>query len=85
MPYLWPLANPDLVLDDALDIALDYLEFTGQAFPFSETQRLCAHIILQSWHSGTRHRIRLANDAINAIEKRQATIVQTQSLYPRVG
>ena len=46
MPSPWPLADPDVVLQEALDIALDYLEFTGQAFPFSETPRICAHTIL---------------------------------------
>jgi hypothetical protein len=31
MNYRWPLPHPDPVLDDALDIALRYLEATGQA------------------------------------------------------
>jgi hypothetical protein len=26
----WPLHNPDPVLDEAVDIALDYLEATGR-------------------------------------------------------
>jgi len=49
MQYPWPLAEADIVLDEALDIALDYLEFTRQAYPFSETQQVCADTILQSW------------------------------------
>jgi hypothetical protein len=64
MPYPWPVTDADVVLDHALDIALDYLEFTGQAFPFSETQRICAIAILNSWRAGATHRIKLANDAI---------------------
>lgn len=76
MPYPWPLDNPDVALQDALDIALDYLEFTGQAYPFSETERLCAHTIMSAWRAGTTHRIRLANDAICVIEKRQAAWIQ---------
>lgn len=64
MPYPWPLNNPDVAVQDALDTALDYLEFTGQAYPFSETERLCAHTIVNAWLAGTRHRIRLAYDAI---------------------
>jgi hypothetical protein len=64
----WPIADPDVVLQEALDIALDYLEFTGQAFPFSETQRICAHTILLAWRAGAKHRIKLANYATNAIE-----------------
>ena len=34
MPYPWPLEKPDVALQEALDIALDYLEFTGQAYPW---------------------------------------------------
>jgi hypothetical protein len=70
----------------ALDVALDYLERTGQAFPFSETQRICALLILKSWRAGTRHRIRLANDAIKAIEKQEKPPEEMPwSIYPRVS
>jgi hypothetical protein len=64
---------------------MDYLEFTGQAFPFSETQRICARAILSSWRDGAKHRMRLANDAIDAIEKGRAPAVSMQSFYPRVS
>jgi hypothetical protein len=83
MPYPWPLNNPDVALQDALDIALDYLEFTGQAYPFSETERLCAHTILNAWLAGTTHRIRLANDAICVIEKRLAPL--TKRKFPQAA
>jgi hypothetical protein len=52
--YPWPIADVDYEMQIALDIALDYLEHTGQAVPFSETQRICAHNILRSWREGTR-------------------------------
>jgi hypothetical protein len=85
MPYPWPLAEADLVLEEALDIALDYLERTGQAFPFSETQRKCAHIILEKWRAGVRHRVKLANYAIVAIEQGPTPTQETlHSFYPRV-
>ena len=86
MPYPWPLAEADVVLEEALDIAMYYLEFTDKAFPFSETQRICANAILQGWRRGTRHRIRLANDAINAVENGRAPApVNVKSFYPRVS
>ena len=86
MSYSWPLAETDLVLEEALDIALDYLERTGQAFPFSETQRKCAHVILDKWRAGGKHRIKLANYAIVAIEQGRAPPqVTLHSLYPRVS
>jgi hypothetical protein len=84
--YPWPIADADLVLQEALDIAMDYLEFTGQAYPFSATQRFCAQTILRAWRAGRTHRIRLANDAINGIEKGQTSSVENiESLYPRVS
>jgi hypothetical protein len=86
MHYPWPLTEANIVLDEALDIALDYLEFTRQAYPFSETQEVCAETILQSWRLGVRHRIRLANDAIMAIENRRAPLEGSlRSFYPRVS
>jgi hypothetical protein len=86
MSYPWPLEDADVVLQEALDIALDYLGFTGRACSYFETQRICADAILNSWRRGTKHRIRLANDAINAIEKGQAPSQPLfQSFYPRVS
>lgn len=79
--YPWPFV--EAVLQEALDIAMDYLEFTGQAYPFSEVQRACANTILKSWRAGTKHRIRLANDAINAIEKKR--VPAEAEFYPLVS
>ena len=67
MAYPWPLTDP--VLQESLDIALDYLEFTGQATPFIPTQWLCANAILTGWSNGERRRVALANFAIEVIEK----------------
>jgi hypothetical protein len=74
MPHLWPFEQPDPVLQSALDIALHYLEFTKQAFPFSQTEVACARVILDEWLVGgrrQRHQLWLANKAIVAIEIKQ--------------
>lgn len=71
MQYPWPIAETHTVLQEALDIALDYLEFTGQAFHYAQTEKLCAQIILNAWREGTSHRIKLADCAIVAIERKQ--------------
>jgi hypothetical protein len=85
MPYPWPI-EADYEMQVALDIACEYLERAGQAFPFSETQRICALTIVNSWRAGTKQRIRLANDAIVAIEKKQRSMEgNLQSFYPRVS
>jgi hypothetical protein len=86
MHYPWPIADPDYEMQIALDVALDYLERTRQAYPFSETLKICADTILQSWCRGTRHRIRLANEAINTIESgRKPAEENLQSFYPGVS
>ena len=48
-PYPWPIANPDPKLQEALDIAMDYLELTGQASPYTEVEMACATIIQGIW------------------------------------
>jgi len=68
MLYPWPILG-SAALQEGLDIAMDYLEFTDQAAPLVETQRICVNAILAAWHDGTRHRIKLANCAIVAVEK----------------
>lgn len=67
----------DPVLQEAFDIALDYLEFTGQAFPLMATQEECGRVIVDEWVRGKKHRIWLANKAIEAIERKQRPIVTT--------
>jgi hypothetical protein len=64
MMYPWPLAECHHTLNEALEIAMDYLELTRQASPYSETQVWAADAILAAWRSGVRHKIRLANYAI---------------------
>jgi hypothetical protein len=73
MKYPWsdPAAEP--VLDDALDVALGYLEFTGNAYPYSDTRSRAAQAIWEGWRAGYRHKIRLANCAIVTIENGQAS------------
>ncbi|MET3844024.1 hypothetical protein [Bradyrhizobium sp. OAE829] len=74
MRYPWPFESPDPVLQASLDIALDYLEATRQAYPYSMTEVVCARIILDEWLTGgrkCRHQIWLANKAIVAIETKQ--------------
>ena len=83
MPYPWPIECVDVTLQDALDIALDYLEFTRQAYPFSEVERKCAKVILANWKAGTRQKIKLANSAIVAVEKKQPP--PSELFYPRAG
>ena len=86
MRYPWSTPDADPVLDDALNIAMDYLEFTGQADAYSETQWYAARAILHAWEAGTQHKIRLANCGIVAIEKGSMLKKgNLASLFPLVG
>jgi hypothetical protein len=71
--YPWPLGEFDNVMDVALEIAMDYLDRTGQAVRFNETQSTAAMAIAVAWKAGVRHRIKLANIAIRAVEQNRQT------------
>jgi hypothetical protein len=66
--YPWPSGEFDNVMDDALNIALQYLDHTGQIVRFKETQFTAAMAIAAAWKRGERRRIKLADLAIVAVE-----------------
>jgi hypothetical protein len=66
--YPWPFGEFDNVMDEALDMAMDYLVKTEQATNFKETQASAASAIATAWRSGVRNRLRLCNLAIRAVE-----------------
>ena len=68
--YPWPTGDFDNAMDMALDTAMNYLQRTGQAENFAEVQRLAAMAILAAWKKGERNRVRLANLAIRAVERK---------------
>ena len=72
--YPWPFGEFDNVMDDALDIAMDYLIRTEQAVKFREVQELAASAIAVAWRAGVRSRLRLTNVAIRAVEQRRAQL-----------
>jgi hypothetical protein len=86
MMYPWPLAECHHTLNEALQIAMDYLQATRQAYPYSETQVWAADAILAAWRSDVRHKIRLANYAIGAVEgKKQLNGRGLLSFNPRAS
>jgi hypothetical protein len=85
MLYPLPMYGVDQVaLSDALEVAMHYLEGIGQADPYTELQDRAADAILAAWRAGVRHKIRLANCGILAIE-RSAPRKELLSFYPRVS
>jgi hypothetical protein len=71
--YPWPTGEFDNVMDVALEIALNYLDRTGQSVKFHEIQLTAATAIAAAWKMGVRHRIKLANIGIKAVERKRAT------------
>lgn len=68
--YPWPLGEFDNVMEVALDIAMDYLDRTGQAVRFNDAQSTAAMAIAVAWKVGVRHPIKLAHVAIKAVESK---------------
>ena len=68
--YPWPVGDFDYAMDEALDIAMDYLERAEQAVKFIEVQHVAAMAIVAAWKMGVRHRVRLANIAIKVVERK---------------
>ena len=62
--YQW-----DHDMEVALQIAMGYLERTGQTKSFQDPQARVARAIAMERQAGMRHRIKLANAAIKAVER----------------
>jgi hypothetical protein len=67
--YAWPLDDPDCIMHESLDIAMDYLIRTGQAAKFREVQSKAADTIVHARQAGVCNRLRLVNLAISAVER----------------
>ena len=74
--YPWRFGEFDNVMDDALNIAMDYLIRTDQGVNFREAQSLAADTIAVAWRSGVRNRLRLTNLAIRAVEQKHNRLRQ---------
>ena len=76
--YPWPTGDFDNAMDVALDIAMNYLDLTGQAVMFEEVLSTAAMAITDAWKIGVRHRIRLAHIAIKVVEHKQESFLKYQ-------
>jgi hypothetical protein len=70
----WSPDSFELVLEEALNVALNYLEATGQVEVNRQTQRVAAEGIFREWVAGTTHKIRLINAGIVAIQQAQIVL-----------
>ena len=81
-----PTTDNEAVLYEALDIAMGYLERTGMPDDYDAVQAMAGSAILASYGRGVRHPIRLANDAIRALQTVPvaADVQELRSFYPRL-
>jgi hypothetical protein len=75
----WP-ENWDL-LEEAMDIAMTYLEGAGILKRCDSAEELVAEHILIAWTRGVRHKIALANSGIVGAERQAGTL---PSVFPEV-
>ena len=62
--FVW---NHDM--EAAFQIAMEYLEGSGDAPVLIDAQSTASGAIVSAWKGGARHRIKLANAAIKAVER----------------
>ena len=77
----WPMGCEDPLLQEAMDIAMTYLERAGVLRLFVDAEDLVAAEVLAAWSRGVRHKIALANAGIVAVEKQTGTL---PSVFPDV-
>jgi hypothetical protein len=73
--YPWPIGDFENAMDEALDIAMDYLERTGQAVKVYRGAA-CGHGDRAAWKAGVLHR------SIKAVEPKAEPSLNAK-LYQR--
>ena len=81
---VWPADCDAGTLEQALRIAVGYLVQTGQIGKQAQVDAVAEHIV-NSWRSGMRHPLRLANAAIAVVEsdKKVVDLPSTKKHAPR--
>jgi hypothetical protein len=77
----WPMGREDPLLQEAMDIAVTYLEKAGILRLFVDAEDLVAAEVLGAWSRGVRHKIALANAGIVAVQKQTGAL---PSVFPDV-
>ena len=69
MSFPWPVTDDELILDEALDIALRYFELLQGEAQYAAVESCASKAIMAAWRSGERNKAVLANKAIAEIEE----------------
>src|SRR5437667_5688782 len=69
MSFPWPVTDDELVLDEALDIALRYFDLPQDEAQYATVESFAGEAIMAEWRRGVRNKVVLANKAVAEIEK----------------
>jgi len=70
MSFPWPVTDDELVLNDALDIAMRYFDLPQDEEKYASLESFVGETIMSDWRRGVRNKIVLANKAIAEVEER---------------
>lgn len=70
MSFPWPVTDDELVLSEALDIAMRYFDLPADEEEHAGVELFAAEVIMDDWRKGARSKTVLANKAIAEIEER---------------
>jgi hypothetical protein len=69
MSFPWPVTEDELVLNDALDIAMRYFDLPADENQYADVESFAGEAIMADWRRGVRNKIVLANKAIAEVEE----------------
>ena len=70
MSFPWPVTEGELILSEALDIAMRYFDLPSNEEEYASVESFAAEAIMDDWRRGARDKSVLANKAIAEIEER---------------
>jgi hypothetical protein len=70
MSFPWPVSDAELVLNDALAIAMRYFDLPHDENEYADVECFAAEAIMDHWRKGVRDKTILANKAIAELEER---------------
>ena len=70
MSFPWPVTDDDLILTDALDLAMRYFDLPANEEEYAGVEAFAGEAIMDDWRRGVRDKVVLANKAIAEIEER---------------
>jgi hypothetical protein len=69
MSFPWPVSDDELILDDALDIALRCFDLPPDEEQYAGVESFVGQAIMAEWRRGVRNKVVLANKAIAEVEQ----------------